>query len=205
MEDFIKQQSQLYQKYTTLNAEIEKQLKYQQAYKKFHTIPKHHCPQLLYTAPSSPTHGSQLNSNFEDQYKTLFFQHLDRVITHNTIILEINKTRQENIILETKKVLTTNISNPITIKEIYETFLTQNNITNQGITPHVSHPATTDHTTDSTDNIEQTLQANKDNSTTIKKWDIRKRKHQKQHPQPHKQSKTDRFLCQSSQQPDKPA
>ena len=66
-------------------------LSLQQKAKKSHTIPKQHRPHPLYTAtPDAFKEKEKINQ----QYETLFFEHLDGVILQNTIAIEIKKKQR---------------------------------------------------------------------------------------------------------------
>ena len=126
IKEVIAHQSQ--QRYTNANNEIEKELKQQQSIKQHRTIPKCHRPKPLYIATSTPTTTSELSSKFVAEYETMFFQQLERAITHNTITLEINRIRQETIVLEIEKLLIISKENPAIIKHYYNDFMNTNNI-----------------------------------------------------------------------------
>ncbi len=86
-----------------------------------------------------PTHSlylviedATLNTEFNQHYKAIFFQHLDKVITHNTITLELTKTQLQQIILLTEHLAA--IIEPVKqLAKWHQEFLTKNDITDHDV------------------------------------------------------------------------
>ena len=116
----------------------------------------------------------------------MFFQQLERAITHNTITLEINRIRQETIVLEIEKLLIISKENPAIIKRYYNDFMNTNNIpVNHHTLPELSKIINL-----ASVNLTVNNQTN-DNTSTI---NVRKRKSTSPQPPCKKQPKTNHFL-----------
>lgn len=72
---------------------LESTLKYQKNIKRFKTIPKKYTPTFTLKLAENNDTALQLQQAFDSEYKTLFYQHLDKVISENTIALEIKKAK----------------------------------------------------------------------------------------------------------------
>ena len=158
-------------------------LSLQQKAKKSHTIPKQHRPHPLYTATPD---AFKEKETFNQQYETLFFEHLDRVILQNTIAIEIKKAKIQNILQTTEQALAESQDDPEIIQRQYKTFLLTNNITNHEMNPELQKKLQLI-TTETTEHRDKTA-LKSTNSTS------NKRKHSKPHPPAQKQSKTHHFL-----------
>ena len=167
-------------------------LSLQQKAKKSHTIPKQHRPHPLYTATPD---AFKEKEKFNQQYETLFFEHLDRVILQNTIAIEIKQAKIQNILQTTEQALAESQDDPEIIQRQYKTFLLTNNITNHEMTPELQKKLQLI-TTETTEHRDKTA-LKSTNSTS------NKRKHSKPHSPAQKQSKTHHFLT-TGHNPKKP-
>ena len=82
-------------KHQSTRDKLNRTLKYQRNILTFKSIPKHYRPSAT---PALIIPNSSLSQKFEAEYQKLFFQHLNEVITHNTINLELENSRMKEII-----------------------------------------------------------------------------------------------------------
>ncbi len=95
MDKIDKQMSQL----NSSIHKLKRALTHQKQLQSTRTIPQKYSPNH-YLEVIDDT--STLQNNFNEQFKKLFFKHLDSVITSNTILLEIKQTRLETLTNSTK-------------------------------------------------------------------------------------------------------
>ena len=84
IEVYLQEQTQLYQQVLCSTTELKQTIKYQNMLKQNQTIPKQYLPRPLKIFGTTP-----LNGIFTLQYKELFSQHLDKVLIHNQMSLEL--------------------------------------------------------------------------------------------------------------------
>ncbi len=174
IESFLQRQTQQYQQHLTTRNKTIKTIRYQNNIKTYRTIPKQYLP--LQT-PELIIQDTTLSRQFDQQYESLFFDNLDKVITQNTITLELENARLRDIIQQTEKHLTTVTAPTDVITQLHRNFLTRNNITNHddATTSAITNPST----------IQQ---------TQLSKHTRRKRSIH-HHPKGNKQHKPNRFLA----------
>ena len=130
--EYIKEQSQQYQHHLQSRNKAKEILQYQHNIRTFKTIPKQFLPQksLQLLQPTTP-----LLADFHKQFQDLFFDHLNAVISSNTIALELEEALLRQIVLGTEKQLATSKEDKVTIARLYQQFTTDNNIQNHDIHP----------------------------------------------------------------------
>ena len=72
---------------------LESTLKYQKNIKSFKTIPKKYTSTCTLKLAENNDTALQLQQTFDSEYKKLFYKHLDKVMSENTIALEIKKAK----------------------------------------------------------------------------------------------------------------
>ncbi len=102
MEKRITQQIQIYNSLKQAKTQLDNTIQHQEKIKKFHTLPKQYQPKKL--AIAEPNDG-KLRKKFEGNYKTIFFEHLQEVITANKITLELKTARLYSIVRNTEIML----------------------------------------------------------------------------------------------------
>ena len=132
VENFLKEQSKEYQRHQSTRNRLNQALNHQRNMRLFKTIPKQYLPSSL---PCTPIDHPNLTSTFLQKYHDIFFQHLDTVITHNTINFELEEARLNSILLHTEKQLSTLRAPKESVALLYHNFLTENSIKN-----HKPHP-----------------------------------------------------------------
>ena len=123
IEDIIQHNSAEYQRHRTTRNRLVKTLQFQRNIHTFQTIPKHYRPPatLELTVPNP-----NLSQKFEAEYHRLFFKHLNEVITHNTISLELENARLKEVVNRTEKLLSTSNAPPEIISHSIQQFHSQN-------------------------------------------------------------------------------
>ena len=115
-EMFLDTQSLEYQKHISHIKELESTLQHQYMIQSQKTIPKMYTPKILQI--SNPL----LTQKFKQEYRSLFFQQLDKAIESNTISLELHKAASNSIVTQIEH------HTPSNITELYHRFISQNNI-----------------------------------------------------------------------------
>ena len=126
LETVLQEQSHRYQHHLAIRNKAKKALQYQHNIRAFKTIPKHFLPQrfLQLVQPTTP-----LTSDFQKRFDDLFFQHLNDVITSNTITLELAEAQLKDTIQYTTKILAESTKPTAIVTEQYQKFMSENNIT----------------------------------------------------------------------------
>lgn len=167
---FIHHQVNIYKATQKQKNHIEKTLKYQQNIIVYNTIPKHYKPRNLPIIISEAT-STDLNTKFMNEYETLFSSHLKKVITHNTVNLEIINSKLTSISQYTENQLTS-MNIPAELKsELQRLFKAQCN-------PDAFHTA-----------AEPSHTSTASSSTTKTEATTKLGKHKHQHMPPEHQSK----------------
>lgn len=99
-QNLLQTNSPEYQQHLTTRNRIAKILHHQNNIKMSKTIPKQYRPPSSLTV--IPT-NTELQEDFNKQLQDLFFQHLDKVILHNTIALELENARLQELTHRTKR------------------------------------------------------------------------------------------------------
>ena len=106
---FLKENSPEYRQHLATRNRIAKRLQNQNNIKTYKTIPKQYRPlPILMTVPCDTT----LKDEFELHFRKLFFQHLDKVIAYNTIALELENARLQELITCTEKQTSSHTASP---------------------------------------------------------------------------------------------
>ena len=144
IEEFLCEQSQQYNHHLTIRNETQRILRFQHNIRTSRTIPKQYLPpkSLQLTLPNTI-----LTSDYQQKYLNLFLQHLNDVITSNTITMELQDAQIKHILFHTEKKLATLPTNSATITQYYHHFITDNNIESHDIHPdllrHLPYSSTT--------------------------------------------------------------
>ena len=92
----------------------------------YHTIPKKFKPPSI---PTTVKSNSTLSDDFSRQYESIFFSHLNKVLTNDKVDLELTKAAMENIIANTETYLCS-LEVPAQVRaDLHHQFLTTNQIT----------------------------------------------------------------------------
>lgn len=124
IEETLKQNSTEYQQHLTTRNRIARALQYQNNIISFKTIPKRFLP----STPEIVIPNTTLTNEFQTEYQQLFFQHLNKVITHNTITIGLENARLQEIITRTENQLSMLDAPTEVIAQLRHQFYTQNNI-----------------------------------------------------------------------------
>ena len=89
---FLEDQSKLNQSHCSKKERIQTVLNFQHNIRNYKTIPKQYMPSNF---PEIPTGNQSLSTDFHQEYSTLFFKYLDKVITHNVISQELEDPNYE--------------------------------------------------------------------------------------------------------------
>ena len=112
---------------------LESTLRYQNNIIKGDKIPNRQSPKRLVTFSSADT----LHNDFEKEYKKLYMDYLKKVITHNTIAMELQKGKIASIIMQAERYIS-NLEEPSeNIARLYEEFLHNNDISNPDTIPEL--------------------------------------------------------------------
>ena len=98
---FLEIQTKQYQDYAAKSSELKITLEHQQSIQSRKCIPKQYLPKQLKTLDSA------LTEEFNQQYTTLFFRQLEKVITNNSIKLKLMACTMTSIIVQTERYLST--------------------------------------------------------------------------------------------------
>ena len=141
IEEILKRNSSEYQHHLTTKNRITKALQHQNNIRAFQTIPKRYLPP---TTLEVVTPNPDLTKEFQTEYQQLFFRHLNKIIIHNTITLELENARLKELISRTENQLSTSDIPPETIVHLHKKFYTQNAISQE--TSPITNPQTTETT-----------------------------------------------------------
>lgn len=131
LEELLQRNSDEYKQHLTTRNRITKALNHQNNIRIFKTVPKRlRPPTTLEVFPPN----SDLTKQFEEEFHQLLFCHLNRVITHNTITLELENARLRDIATRTDTLFTTIDAPTETVKQLKTKFYSKNNLT-QHINP----------------------------------------------------------------------
>ena len=139
-EETLKKYSSEYQQHLTIRNKSAKILQHQRNILHFKTIPKRYLP----ATPEIVTANSILSNDFQTEYQELFFQHLNKIISHNTITLELENARLNKLIVRTETHLSSLQASAETTEQLRRHFYTQNNIPTTHKTSSMVHQDTTE-------------------------------------------------------------
>ena len=105
----------------------------------FQIIPRVYRPKMMTTTQPNST----LTDEFKRKYERLFFDHLDKVITSDNITLELTNAAIQNILEQTETYLASLEASPQATTDLYDTFLTNNHITDRQPLPILQRKLTT--------------------------------------------------------------
>ena len=119
------EQSQLYKKHKATCDKARQVIQYHKNIQAFKTIPKQYLPSknLQIVQPTTT-----LIREFQTKYEELFFDHLNHVITSNTITLELEEAKLRQIVLYTEKQLAESKEPSSVIADLHHLFITNNSI-----------------------------------------------------------------------------
>lgn len=134
---FLKQQTEKYQKHQNTIKVTENILKQQFRIKSTSKIPKKSSPK----PPSiiDNNQKKQFELKFRTSYKNLFLNSLQEAITQNTITLELEKARCEDILRQTERELCHATDSPSQLLKMYTHFLETLHITSHSMSPELQH------------------------------------------------------------------
>ena len=126
---FLEQQSKEYKSHLENRNRLENAIKYHHQIRISRMIPRQFKPKVL--NPVSRT--VSLQEEFEKEYSTLFFNHLDKVITQNQVSKELEDGALQAIITQTIQHLS-QLDKPLSeIQQLYHTFIQNNNIPEENV------------------------------------------------------------------------
>ena len=137
---FILQQAKYYQKELSSLKKQENLIKQQTTLQVHQNLPKKHTPNLPTILSQTTKH--KLNETFNNDYKKLFFQHLSKVVTHNTLTLEITKEKVSNIVHFTEQQLASSDLPQTTLAKLHSLFLAKCHLDNHICLPELSKKLT---------------------------------------------------------------
>lgn len=195
--------SEEYQSHLLQIQKVESTIEQQQKMMSHHTIPKMYRPRVLTTINCNKSITEDFNKGFEK----LFFQHLERVLTSNSIILEIEKGHLERVLSEVDEYLNKLNITPLHRTQLHDNFSiireTPEKLARLQLHDHMNAPTTN---TPTSQDSPTTSSPSTPTPTVHPSLKInRKRKHRSKHPTGRKATKPDHFLCQGpTNQPQPP-
>ena len=174
--------------------------------KMFHTIPRKYKPPTVMTAIQP---NSTFTADFEQKYEQLFFDHLDKIITSDSITLELTNAAIQSILAQTETYLASLQAPSQRITQLYQTFLTSNHITDREPLPILQRKLTTNLPTPTPNpptlsTLSVSLQPPVSSTNTQPIHKKRKRKFKHQQPPNKKQKKQTHFLSRRLNPPSAP-
>ena len=126
---FLEQQSKEYKSHLENRNKLESAIKYHHQIKVSRMIPRQFKPKIL----NPVSRAVSLQEEFEKEYNTLFFNHLDKVITQNQVSKELEEGVLQAIINQTIQQLS-QLDKPLSeIQQLYHAFIQNNNIPEENI------------------------------------------------------------------------
>ena len=119
-----------YQKHFAIIQDLEATVHNQQTLLDKKVIPNSYHPKTL------KTNNTTLQEEFK-KYETLFMDHLNKVLTSNIISLQMHEATLTSIILQAEQELSTSPLPKEKIKQVYQKFLSVNNIHHHTTTPEL--------------------------------------------------------------------
>ena len=138
-EEIVELNIEEYQKHQAIVDRLTKSLQNQNNIRTFQTIPKcYRPPATLDIIVPNP----DLSEEFSTRYQRLFFQHLTKVITHNTVSLELEQARLRDIKTRTLQQIQAGNTDEENVSLLKKKFLTAINSQEEHLTTPIT-PATT--------------------------------------------------------------
>ena len=134
---FLRSQIDQYQGHQNTIKKVQSTLQHQHQTLTGQTIPKKHRPKPPIVIDNDL--DKKLSKKFNSQYHKLFFETLQDAITQNTITLELEKARCQDIIRQTEKELSQMNEPPHVIQSHLNHFLKKLRIVNHQISPELHH------------------------------------------------------------------
>ena len=126
---FLEQQSKDYKSHLDNRNRLENAIRYHNQIKISLVIPRQFKPKVL----NPVSRAISLQEEFEKDYSTLFFNHLDKVITQNQVSKELEEGALKAIIAHTIQHLS-QLDKPLSeIQQLYHTFIHNNKIPKDNI------------------------------------------------------------------------
>lgn len=121
---FLEQQSKEYKYHLENRNKLENAIRYHHQIKTSRIIPRQFKPKVV----NPVSRAISLQEEFEKQYSTLFFNHLDKVITQNQVSKELEEGALQAILTQTIQHIS-QLDKPVSeIQQLYHTFIQNNNI-----------------------------------------------------------------------------
>lgn len=179
---------------------LEKTLHHQKYLQQSNDVPSNYQPKkFLQTA------NTQLQEEFNRQFKRLFLNHLTTVVNDNTVTLQLKKIRLETEINEIENILINSTESQEQLLKLFQKFYQETSFLNQHYKPspqlvhklNLPSPSTTEgiienplgtNTTHVTESMSQIMPTTTNKGDKTKK--TKKRKNPEKHPKGKKQPKT---------------
>ena len=137
LRQFLDQQATQYLKHRNIINKAEATLRHQYLTQSQGNIPKKHRPKPPTVVDTDCSKG--FNETFAREYKKLFFDTLQKAITHNTDTLELVKARCLDILRQTEEVLCRSSMSPSLLEKYHRDFLQKLDITDHQVSPELQH------------------------------------------------------------------
>ena len=124
VERTINQLSQEYSSHLSQAKKIEHTLEQQTKMMTHRTIPKMYRPQVLTTINPLPS----ITEDFNKEFETIFFKHLERIMTNNNMALEIKRAHLSSILSQVDHHLINHNQSPDQVAHLYSRFIQENHI-----------------------------------------------------------------------------
>ena len=136
VQEYLDKQTSMYKSHANVVCRIKALLEHQYRIQAQETIPKKHRP-LPPAIISSDSDKESFERQFHQQYHDLFFKNLQEAITKNTINLELEKARCNEILVQTEKTLCLATETGLSLAQRYNGFLQKLHIKDHEILPEL--------------------------------------------------------------------
>ena len=133
-EEMLRGNTVEYKQHLTTKNRLSRALKFQENIRAFQTIPKRYYPS---TTPEIICPNTELGQSLRQNTESCFFHHLEEVIMHNTISLELEQARLKEIVQRTERQLSTLEAPTEDINKLHQQFYMQNNIHDEGTSSNI--------------------------------------------------------------------
>ena len=130
---FLRDQSKEYQCHVQRRNKLEKAIAHQHQIQLTKRIPRQYKPKIL----NPVFNTTQLQREFETEYDTLFFHHLNKVMTQNQISVELEKGALQSIVTQTIRHISCLDKPKEEIHQLYQQFLQNNEIDPNNLPPEL--------------------------------------------------------------------